>query len=102
MLTEAEELTEKIEENSAKVADDEKRLKTLKELIKEAEQSKFKPGDKTVTLHGKHYDFVTSVSVSNNEKVDTKQMQKDGVYDKYVTVEPTETYRFSVKKIKED
>ena len=102
MLTEAEALTEKIEENAAKMADDEKRLKTLKELIKEAEQNQFKPGDKTVTLHGKKYDFVTSVSVSNKEKVDTKQMQKDGVYDKYVTVEPTETYRFSVKKIKED
>ena len=102
MLAEAEALTEKIEENSAKVADDEQRLKTLKELIKEAEQNQFKPGDKTVTLHGKNYDFVTSVSISNKEKIDTTRMQKDGVYDKYVTVEPTETYRFSVKKIKED
>ncbi len=102
MCKEAEELTAEIDEHNAQIADKEKRLKKLKDLIKQHETEQFKDGDKTVTIKGASYDFVTSLQKSDKESYDTDSMKKDGVYDKYVTVKTTDTYKFTMKKHKEE
>ena len=101
MVKEAEGLMLHIEEVNATVADDEKRLKKLKELIKEASMSQFKPGDKTVTITGGSYDFVTTVSMKKKQDFDTEAMEKDGVLDKYMTETEKPEYRFTPKKHKD-
>lgn len=101
MVKEAEGLMLHIEEVNATVADDEKRLKKLKELIKEASMSQFKPGDKTVTITGGSYDFVTTVSMKKKQDFDTEAMEKDGVLDKYMTETEKPEYRFTPKKRKD-
>lgn len=102
MCKEAEELTAEIDEHNAQIADKEKRLKKLKDLIKQHETEQFSDGMKTVTIRGTSYDFVTSLQKSDKETYDTASMKKDGVYDKYVTVKQTGTYKFTMKKHKED
>ena len=101
MVKEAEGLMLHIEEVNATVSDDEKRLKKLKELIKEASMSQFKPGDKTVTITGGSYDFVTTVSMKKKQDFDTEAMEKDGVLDKYMTETEKPEYRFTPKKHKD-
>lgn len=101
MVKEAEGLMLHIEEVNATVSDDEKRLKKLKELIKEASMSQFKPGDKTVTITGGSYDFVTTVSMKKKQDFDTEAMEKDGVLDKYMTETEKPEYRFTPKRRKE-
>ena len=98
MVKEAEGLMIHIEEVNATIADDEKRLKKLKELIKEASMSQFKPGDKTVTITGGSYDFVTTVSMNKKQDFDTEAMEKDGVLDKYMTENEKPDYRLVPKR----
>lgn len=94
MLAEAEQLQEKLDKVAAETAADEKRLKTLKDLIKEACTQKFRDGDKQVIMEGSKYSWVTSRSVT--KKIDEAAMKKDGVLDKYKTAE-TVTYRLTMK-----
>ena len=83
---------------AAETAEDEKRLKVLKDLIKEASVGQFRDGDKQVIISGGNYEWVTSRSVTT--KVDEAAMKKDGVLDKYKTKE-TVTYRLTPKLKKE-
>ena len=94
MLAEAEQLQEKLDKVAEETAADEKRLKILKDLIKEACTAKFRDGDKQVIMEGSKYNWVTSRSVT--KKIDEAAMKKDGVLDKYKTAE-TVTYRLSLK-----
>lgn len=94
MLAEAEQLQEKLDKVTAETAADEKRLKILKDLIKEACTQKFRDGDKQVIMEGSKYSWVTSRSVT--KKIDEAAMKKDGVLDKYKTAE-TVTYRLTMK-----
>lgn len=98
LVAEAEQLQEKIDSVSAEIAADEKRLKKLKELIKEASVQQFRDGDKEVVIHGGKYDWVTSYSTS--KKMDEAAMARDGVLEKYKSLE-TVTYKLSPKKKKE-
>lgn len=98
MVKEAEELMAHIETVTASIAEDEKQLKKLKELIKAMAVKQFKPGDKTVTIEGSSYNWVTSVSMKKKETVDTEAMEKDGVYSKYVSITENPEYRFTAKK----
>lgn len=98
LVKEAESLMSHIETVSATIADDEKRLKKLKELIKAAAVKQFKPGDKTVTIEGGSYNWVTSVSIKKKQEFDVGAMEKDGVYSKYVSETETPEYRFTAKK----
>lgn len=98
MIEEAEALQAKLDKAAAEIADDEKRLKTLKDLIKEASVEKFRDGDKQVVIKGSKYEWVTARSVSM--KIDEAAMKKDGVLDKYKTKE-TVTYRLTPKEKKE-
>lgn len=98
MVAEAEALQGELDAVYAGVADKEKRLKTLKDFIKEASVGQFRDGDKQVIIQGGKYEWVTSRSVS--VKVDEAAMKKDGVLDKYKTKE-TVTYRLTPKERKE-
>ncbi len=98
MVAEAEQLQDKIDQVLAGVAEDEKRLKTLKDLIKEACVEKFRDGDKQVIIKGSRFDWVTAKSTSM--KIDEAAMKEDGVLDKYKTKE-TVTYRLTPKERKE-
>lgn len=98
LVAEAEQLQEKLDKVAAETAEDEKRLKTLKDLIKEAATGKFREGDKQVIIQGGKYEWVTSRSESL--KVDEAAMKKDGVLDKYKT-KVSVTYRLTPKERKE-
>lgn len=91
-------LQAKIDKVNEGIADDEKRLKTLKDLIKEACMGQFRDGDKQVIIQGKRYEWVTARSTSL--KVDEAKMKQDGVLDKYKTKEAV-TYRLTQKEKKE-
>ena len=95
MIAEAEQLQAKLDKVAEETAADEKRLKTLKDLIKEACTAKFRDGDKQVIMEGSKYNWVTSRSVT--KKIDEAAMKKDGVLDKYKTAE-TVTYRLTLKE----
>ena len=95
MIYEAEQLQEKLDKAAAEISADEKRLKKLKDLIKEAGMEQFRDGDKQVILKGGNYDWVTSRTTAM--KIDEAAMKMDGILDKYKTVE-TVTYRLSPKK----
>lgn len=98
LVAEAETLQAKLDKRAAETAEDEKRLKVLKDLIKEASVSQFRDGDKQVVISGGNYEWVTSRSVTT--KVDEAAMKKDGVLDKYKTKEAV-TYRLTPKLKKE-
>lgn len=98
LVAEAEQLQDKLNKVAEETAADEKRLKTLKDLIKEACMGKFRDGDKQVIIQGSRFEWVTSRSTSL--KVDEAAMKKDGVLDKYKTKE-TVTYKLTPKERKE-
>ncbi len=100
MIAEAEKLQDTIDTimEHEGIPDMEKRLKTLKDLIKEASVSQFRDGDKQVVISGGNYEWVTSRSVTT--KVDEAAMKKDGILDKYKTKEAV-TYRLTPKLKKE-
>lgn len=98
MVKEAETLQDKINKVNEGIADDEKRLKTLKDLIKEASVKQFRDGDKQVVVAGSRFEWVTSRSVTT--KIDEAAMKQDGVLDKYKTKE-TVTYKLTPKERKE-
>ena len=91
-------MQDKLNKVAEETAADEKRLKTLKDLIKEACMGKFRDGDKQVIIQGSRFEWVTSRSTSL--KVDEAAMKKDGVLDKYKTKE-TVTYKLTPKERKE-
>lgn len=98
MVAEAERLQVKIDKVNESISEDEKRLKMLKDLIKEACLEQFRDGDKQVIVQGSQFDWVTARSVSI--KIDEAAMKKDGVLDKYKTKE-TVTYRLTPKERKD-
>lgn len=97
MIAEAEALQDKLDAAAAEIAADEKRLKKLKDLIKEAALQQFREGDKQVIVPGGRYDWVTSRTTSL--KIDEAAMKQDGVLERYKTQESV-TYKLSVKKRK--
>jgi predicted phage-related endonuclease len=98
LIEEAEDLQIKLDKVAEETAADEKRLKTLKDQIKELSKKQFRPGDKEVIVHGASFDWVTSRSVTL--KVDEDLMKQDGVLDKY-KVKATETVKLVPKKRRE-
>ena len=98
LIEEAEMLEAKIETIKNSYADDEKRLKVIKDQIKEISIEKFREGDKEVIISGGKCDWITSKSIT--KKVDEAAMKADGVLDKYKTKE-TVTYKLTAKTKKE-
>ena len=98
LISEAEELETKLDLIKSTMAEDEKRLKVLKDQIKDMAVSQFREGDKQVIVPGSAYVWTVSKTIS--VKVDEAQMKKDGILDQYKTKE-TVTYRLT-NKLKEE
>ena len=98
LIEEAEGLQVKLDKVAEETAADEKRLKVLKDQIKELSKKQFRLGDKEVVVHGASFDWVTSRTVTL--KVDEDLMKQDGILDKYKT-KATETVKLVSKKRKE-
>lgn len=98
LVSEAEALKAKLDAHAAEVAEDEKRYKTLTDMIKKSAMSQFRDGDKKVSITGKAYTW--EVSRSSTAKINKDAMKADGVLEKYTTME--DTYRITPKMIKED
>lgn len=99
VMEEAEVLQEEIERVSATVADKEKRLKTLKDIIKEQAMKSFRDGDKSVALKSKRY--VWAVSRTERKDIDKDALKADGLLDKYST-KSVVTYRLTNKPVEEE
>lgn len=99
VMEEAEALQEEIDKVSASVADKEKRLKTLKDIIKEHAMHSFRDGDKSVALKSKRY--VWAVSRTERKDIDKDALKADGLLDKYNT-KAVVTYRLTNKPIEEE
>lgn len=99
VMEEAEALQEEIERVSATIADKEKRLKTLKDIIKEQAMKSFRDGDKSVALKSKRY--VWAVSRTERKDIDKDALKADGLLDKYNT-KSVVTYRLTNKPVEEE
>lgn len=97
LVKEAEELKGKLDAHAAEVSDDEKRYKTLTDMIKKAAIQQFREGDKKVSITGTAYTW--EVSKSTTTKINKDAMKADGVLDKYSTTE--DSYRLLPNAIKE-
>lgn len=93
LISEAEGLKKEVDSVTAAIADKEKRLKEINDIIKEHAQSQFRDGDKKVELKGST--FTWTVSRSETTTIDKDAMKADGVLDKYS--KKSETYRMTVK-----
>lgn len=98
LLTEADKLMIEIEKVTATVAEKEKRLKAIKEIVKVAALKKFRDGDTKVTIESPKYEW--AILKSESTSVNKKALEEDGLLDKYTVLSPT--YRISAKRIEED
>lgn len=99
VMEEAEALQEENERVSATIADKEKRLKTLKDIIKEQAMKSFRDGDKSVALKSKRY--VWAVSRTERKDIDKDALKADGLLDKYST-KSVVTYKLTNKPVEEE
>ncbi len=95
LISKTEQLESEIEKLSEPIKDKEKELKKYKDLIKEIAIKNFKDADKTVSIKGNNYEFVTSKSERTD--IDKDLLKKDGLLEKYSKTNVS--YRFSVKKL---
>lgn len=95
IVEEAEILLEELEKAASAVADKEKRLKTLKDIIKESALKSFREGDTNVVLSGTKYTF--DVSRTEKNDIDKDALRADGLFEKYNT-KSVVTYRLTNKR----
>lgn len=102
LVKEAEGLKAEVDKATTAIADKEKRLKKIGEILKEHAKKQFRPGDKKVEVKGSTYCWTLSKSETTKTVYNEEAMKADKVYDKYVstTIEPS--YRMTVSTIKED
>ena len=93
LITEAEGLKGEIDKANAAIADKEKRLGEINNIIKEHAMGQFRDGDKKVEIKGSIYTW--SVSRSETATIDKKALEADGLLDKYQ--KKSEQYRMTVK-----
>ena len=93
LIAEAEGLKTEVDKATAAIADKEKRLKEVNDIIKEHAMKQFREGDKKVEVKGSTYTW--TVSRSETTKIDQKKLEADGLLEKYQT--KTEQYRMTVK-----
>lgn len=97
LIDEAEGLQDIIEQSNAQVAEAEKRLKVIKDIIKKAALEQFRDGDTKVAIEGNRYEW--TVSKVSTSTIDKKALEKDGLLDKYSKT--TDTFKIQ-PKLKED
>lgn len=93
LVAEAEALKKELDEVAASTAENEKRLKTINDIIKEHAMSQFRDGDKKVEVKGSVY--VWTVSRSETTGIDKDALKADGLLDKYS--KKSVQYRMTVK-----
>lgn len=98
LIAEAESLQAELDGRKAEVADKEKRLKALKEAIKNTCVNGFKEGDTTVTVKGGSYEW--TVQKTSKTDIDRAALEKDGLLEKYQ--KQSTVYKLTSKIIKEE
>lgn len=93
LIAEAEGLKTEVDKATAAIADKEKRLKEINDIIKEHAMKQFRPGDKKVEVKGATYTW--AISRSETTIIDKKALEADGLLDKYQ--KKTEQFRMTVK-----
>lgn len=93
LIAEAEGLKTEVDKATAAIADKEKRLKEINDIIKEHAMKQFRPGDKKVEVKGSTYTW--AISRSETTTINKKALEADGLLEKYQT--KTEQYRMTVK-----
>lgn len=93
LIKEAEGLKKEVDTIAAAIADKEKRLKEISDIIKEHAMTQFRDGDKKVEIKGSTYTW--TVSRSETTTIDKKALEADGLLEKYQ--KKSEQYRMTVK-----
>ena len=93
LIDEAEGLKSEIDKTNTAIADKEKRLGEINNIIKEHAMGQFREGDKKVEIKGATYTW--SVSRSETTTIDKKALEADGLLDK--DQKKSEQYRMTVK-----
>ena len=93
LIAEAEGLKTEVDKATAAIADKEKRLKEINDIIKEHAMKQFRPGDKKIEVKGSTYTW--AISRSETTTIDKKALEADGLLDKYQ--KKTEQFRMTVK-----
>lgn len=93
LIKEAEGLKKEVDMTAAAIADKEKRLKEISDIIKEHAMTQFRDGDKKVEIKGSTYTW--TVSRSETTTIDKKALEADGLLEKYQ--KKSEQYRITVK-----
>lgn len=93
LIAEAEGIKAEVDKTAASIADKEKRLKELNDMIKEHALGQFREGDKKVEIKGSTYTW--AISRSETTTIDKDALKADGLLDKYQKT--TEQYRMTVK-----
>lgn len=93
LIAEAEGLKTEVDKATAAIANKEKRLKEINDIIKEHAMKQFRPGDKKVEVKGATYTW--AISRSETTTIDKKALEADGLLDKYQ--KKTEQFRMTVK-----
>ena len=98
LLREGEKLEAEIEKLSVPIAPLEKRLKVIKDIIKEHAIPQFRDGDKKVSMSSGRYQW--DVSKTSTTKINKDGLKADGLLEKYSTTEIG--YRITTKLIEEE
>lgn len=93
LIAEAEGLKTEVDKATAAIADKEKRLKEINDIIKEHAMKQFRPGDKKVEVKGATYTW--AISRSETTTIDKKALEADGLLEKYQ--KKSEQFRMTVK-----
>lgn len=93
LIKEAEGLKKEVDMTAAAIADKEKRLKEISDIIKKHAMTQFRDGDKKVEIKGSTYTW--TVSRSETTTIDKKALEADGLLEKYQ--KKSEQYRMTVK-----
>ena len=93
LIKEAESLKTEVDKAATAIADKEKRLKEINDIIKEHAMKQFRDGDKKVEIKGSAYTW--TVSRSETSTIDKKALEADGLLEKYQ--KKSEQYRMTVK-----
>jgi len=81
LITEGESLKTEIDNVMKSIAEKDKRLKVVTDLIKQNLMAQFRDGDKKVTVIGKLYEWI--VSRADTTEIDKDALKADGLLDKY-------------------
>lgn len=93
LIKEAEGLKKEVDMTAAAIADKEKRLKEISDIIKEHAMTQFRDGDEKVEIKGSTYTW--TVSRSETTTIDKKALEADGLLEKYQ--KKSKQYRMTVK-----